>query len=97
MENRPVSKGTAAAVFFQSAEGCNPSPTQLLRSNLVGSSREHRWPRAIGPTPEKPQSESLSFGQGSPRELGGQLPAQGSATLLVEGKQCELVMLWAVE
>ena len=55
MGNRPASKGTAAAAFFQSAEGCNPSPPQLSQSNLVGSSREHRWPRAIGPTPGKLQ------------------------------------------
>ena len=87
MENRPGSKGTAAAVFFQSAEGCNPSPPQLSRSALVGSSREHRWPRATGPTPGKPQAESVSCGQGSPSELGGQLPAQGSASFFVEGKQ----------
>ena len=87
MENRPGSKGTAAAVFFQSAEGCNPSPPQLSRSALVGSGREHRWPRAIGPTPGKPQAESVSCGQGSPSELGGQLPARGSTAFLVEGKQ----------
>lgn len=60
-----ASKGPAAAVFFQSAEGCNPSPPQLSCSNLVGFGREHRWPRAMGPTPRKLQGEFVFCGQGS--------------------------------
>lgn len=84
VESRPASKGAAAAALFQRAQGCNPSPPQLSPSNPLGSSGEHRWPRAMGPTLGKPQAESVSCGQGSPRVLGGRQPAQGGAALLLE-------------
>lgn len=88
--SRPASKGAAAAALFQRAEGCNPSPLQLSQSDPWGSGREHRWPRAMGPTLGKLQAESVSCGQGSPCVLSGQLPAQRRAALLLEGAQRSL-------
>lgn len=85
VESRPASKGAAAAALFQRAQGCNPSPPQLSRSNPLGSSGEHRWPRAMGPTLGKPQAESVSCGQGSPRVLGGRQPAQGVLLFCLKG------------